>query len=79
MSEMTFGILPQEVTPTEAVTPHIASGSGWEEWRGGGSVPAVNPWRRDPPYKNPAQDGIGVATGETDEFQGPSGVPVSLH
>jgi hypothetical protein len=73
MSEFTSGIRPEEVAPTTIVPRHIASGSGWEEWRGGGSVPADNPWRRDPPYKNPAQDGIGQVMPGHDEFQAPRG------
>ena len=44
------------------VERHIASGSGWEQPgtdRGGGSVPARNPWRSHGTFDNPAQLGIG--------------------
>lgn len=65
MSELTYGILPEEVAwPSGHRTErHIASGSGWDYApgeRGGGKVPARNPWKQDPPYENPAQDGTGV-------------------
>lgn len=55
------GVLPEEtVRPVERVPQHMASGSGWEPWRGGGRVPASNPWRESRPHDNPAQLGIGL-------------------
>jgi hypothetical protein len=57
----TFGIRREEVVwPERGVERHIASGSGWDDRpgeRGGGRVPARNPWREDRHVKNPAQDG----------------------
>jgi hypothetical protein len=63
MSELTWGIRPDEAArPSDRVERHIASGSGWEEpgGRGGGRVPAVNPWKASRPTENPAQDGVGL-------------------
>lgn len=57
-----LGISRDEVVwPEREVELHIASGSGWDVApgeRGGGKVPDRNPWREDPPFKNPAQDGV---------------------
>ncbi|WP_373045084.1 hypothetical protein [Vulgatibacter sp.] len=67
MSEMTYGILQDEVAwpagKDGEVERHIASGTGWDYEpgeRGGGFVPDRNPWKEDPPYENPAQDGTGL-------------------
>ncbi len=67
MSKMTYGIRRDEVRwpnpRRHAVEKHIASGSGWDYEpgaRGGGRVPARTPWRDDPAYENPAQDGTGL-------------------
>ena len=74
MSEMTYGITPDEVVPSpDRVERHIASGSGWEKpgGRGGGSVPAHNPWRRDRPNENPASNGIGLLSWRGPDRRGP--------
>jgi len=67
MSDITYGIRKDEVSypnpRRNAPERHIASGSGWDygpDERGGGRVPARNPWREDPPFENPAQDGTGL-------------------
>lgn len=65
MSELTFGVRKEEVVRhyDHLTERHIASGSGFDgraEARGGGRVPARNPWREDPAFANPAQDGIGL-------------------
>lgn len=65
MSEMTYGVRPDEVVWPEGhdVERHIASGTGWDYApgeRGGGKVPERNPWKQDPPWENPASDGIGL-------------------
>ena len=63
MSEMTYGIRPDEAQiPEDRVERHISSGTGWEKpgGRGGGMVPAANPWKQNPATWNPAQGGVGL-------------------
>lgn len=55
---LTYGVRRDEVAwPERPIPRHLASGSGWERSRGGGRVPARNPWKEDPHVPNPAQDG----------------------
>lgn len=66
MGEFTYGVRREEVAwPERQIPRHLASGSGWERpgGRGGGRVPARNPWKEDPHLPNPAQDGSTLVRG----------------